>query len=130
MRIFFSLFDCLIEAGEILSGKYDENPDERPVLSSKVSAAFIQNLEIINDPDSKFLKKVFDEIDNNLYDLSKGKEVYYIKDVLRGFVGIMPYLDPFTMAISAFNCLLYNNIVIYKVYTANIRPGQCSQLKH
>lgn len=95
VRKFISLFDCLIEAGAILSGKYDENPDEKPVLSSKVSAAFITNLEIINDPDSKFLRKVFDEISDNLYDLSKGKEVYYIKEVLRGFVGIMPYLDPF-----------------------------------
>jgi len=92
MRELITLFDCLPEAGKILSGMYDENSEEKAIVSSKVSSAYFINNKINYDPDNKFLRKVFDEIDGNLYKYYSIKELY-IKDILREFVSIALFLD-------------------------------------
>ncbi len=95
LRKFGSLFDCLPDADEILSGKHNENQDVNNLLIQKVSSAYIINRNIIEDTQYKFLKHVFDEIDNNLYQYPLSREDY-IKDLLRVFINILPYLDPAT----------------------------------
>ena len=91
LRKFIALFDGLPEAAEILSGKYDNNQTEMEILSSTISAAYRTNCAIIDDPENKFLKKVLGEIDDNLYEYYACREIY-IKAVLRGFMGIAPFL--------------------------------------
>lgn len=92
LRKFIALFDRLPEAAGILSGRYDNDQTEKDDLSSTVSEAYQAIRDIVEDPELKFLTKVFDEIDDNLYDYNSCCDKY-IKDLLSGFAWIAPFLE-------------------------------------
>jgi hypothetical protein len=92
LRKFIALFDCLTDAGNVLSGRYDANPEKKEMIGSRVSSAYSVNRNILNDPGKEFLTKVFDEINDNLYEYSLN-QAEYVRDLLRGFMNITRWLD-------------------------------------
>jgi hypothetical protein len=92
IRQFLGLFDSLTKAGEIMAGYFEENPEALENAKSTVSQAYSMNQAILDDPSDEFMIRLFDEIDNNLYDFPHSRPEYF-KDILRGFSDIVHFLD-------------------------------------
>ena len=91
LRKFIALFKNLQEAAEILTGKYDDNQSELDILSSKVSTAYQTNQYILDDPETKFLTRLIDEIDNNLFGFPSSRREY-IELLVKDFETTAPFL--------------------------------------
>lgn len=104
LRKFIALFDSLPEADLFLSVEYDCQPEvdliqsvkyvteHHAEIKSNILSANATNQGVLYDDEKKLLTKLYDEIDNNLYNYPLSREVY-VKDLLRAFIHVAPFLD-------------------------------------
>jgi hypothetical protein len=93
LRQFFNLFGALSEAGLILSGRYDDNPEQKNMMSDIVNEEYNNINKLLSQPvQSNLMLDLIDEIEKNLYRHPDCREIY-LKDIIRFFVDVVPYLD-------------------------------------
>ena len=92
LRKFISLFGSLADADAVLSGKYDQNRREKLNICAKLKLANAEVNNLVFDGKGKFLKKVTDDVNDNLYKYPLSR-VEYIKDLLRSLARTMQVLD-------------------------------------
>lgn len=92
LRKFTALFDHLRDADDILSGKYKRKRRERLDICVRLKDAAAEINDLLFDSQDKFLEKITDEINDNLYKYPLSREEY-IKDLLRSFAGAVQVFD-------------------------------------
>lgn len=89
LKEFVSLFRCLSYAGWILNGEYKDNPE---ALNKMLIYIDDTHKIVIESKRSNLIFNLLDEIEKNFYKYENSRE-FYIKDILRKFIDIIPYLD-------------------------------------
>ncbi len=92
LRKFISLFNCLSLADAILQGVYDHVPERMPEAMALLNIAYGKIVKTISGSPEKFIYKVYDEINENLYRYESNR-TEYIKDLLEELSKIIPFID-------------------------------------